>query len=67
MKTAITIRVRMRLVPRIDQRTPVHRVDTHEHAKKIGPLRNLINAQLAGRAFRFDPHFAGAGEDLPGN
>src|SRR5438270_3334707 len=54
----------MRLVTRVDQRAPIHRVDAHNDTEKICPLANLINARLALTTLGFDAHFPRAGEDL---
>ena len=48
-------------------RAPIHGIDAHNHAEKIGPLRNLKYSGLTGGAFCFHSHFAGAGEDLAGD
>src|SRR5215813_6178643 len=57
----------MRLVASIDQRAAIHRIDAHNHAEKIGTLRDLIDAGLALCTLGFNSHLAGACENLPGN
>ena len=64
VKPAIAARVHMRLVTRVDQRSPIHRVDANNHTEKIGALRDLINARLALPALRLNTHLAGARENL---
>src|SRR5204862_6817744 len=54
----------MRLVTRIDQRAPIHRVDAHDNTEKISTLRDLINAQFALPAFYVHTHFARLRENL---
>src|SRR4029450_10667745 len=58
MEPAITARVHMRLFTRVDQRSPIHRVDAHNHAEEIGALRDLIDAGLALSTLGFDAHLA---------
>src|SRR5437870_7813251 len=57
----------MRLVTRVDEGPPIHRVDAHHYAEKIGALRDLIDSRIALTALRFDAHLPGAGENLAGD
>src|SRR5437867_12592995 len=57
----------MRLVTRVDQGAPIHRVNAHNNTEKISTLRDLINAQFALAALRFYTHFARPRENLPSN
>src|SRR5438046_8735996 len=53
VKPAITASVNMRFVPRVDQWPEIHRVNAHQHAEKICPLRDLISPRLTRRTLRF--------------
>ena len=64
VKTAEAGRVGVRLVARVDERTPVHRVDADEFGEEIGPLGNLETARAAGGVFAFPADLARAGVEL---
>ncbi len=67
MEPPVFARIGMGLVPRIYDRPPVHRIDAHQHAKKVSSLRNLKNARLASGTLTFNAKFSGTREDLSGN
>ena len=67
MEPAITARIHMWLVTRVNQRAAIHRIDAHNHTEKISTLRDLIDAGLALRALGFDTHLASACENLTSN
>ena len=56
VKPAITASVNVRFVPRVDQWPAIHRVNAHQHAEKICPLRDLISPRLTRRTLRFVGH-----------
>src|ERR1700674_3783568 len=64
METPVFTGISVRFVTRMDNRAPVHRVDTDQDTKKIGALRDLENARLTRRAFAFNAHFTRAGKYL---
>ena len=67
MEPAITARVHVRLVTRVNQRAAIHCIDAHNHTEKISTLRDLIDAGLALRALGFDTHLASACGNLTSN
>src|SRR4051812_26307878 len=63
MESAKTLRVRMRLVARIDNRPPLHRIDTLQFAEEIAPLRYLKGGRDKS-IFRFHRELSRPGNDL---
>src|SRR4026209_3024198 len=64
MEPPILFPNRMRLVPRIQNRPVVHRVDAQIRLHEIGSLRQLIMAWHESALLAFHPNFSGAGNDL---
>src|SRR5205807_10280818 len=67
MEPPVAARVHMRLVPRVDQGAPIHRVNAHDNTEKISTLRDLINAQFTLAALCFYTHFSRASKNLSSN
>src|SRR5256885_1561296 len=64
MEPAITACIHMRLIARVDQGAPIHRIDAHNYAEEISALRDLIDAGLALGTLSFDAHLARPRENL---
>src|ERR1700751_4051615 len=67
MESPIFSRISMRLIARVHDGSPVHGVDAHQYAEKIGPLRDLKHSGLTGRSLSLNPEFARSRKDLAGN
>src|SRR5215469_3507832 len=67
MESPIFSWIRMRLISRVHDGSPVHRVDAHQYTEEIGPLRNLKHSGLTGRPLSLNPEFTRSRKDLPGN
>src|SRR5215469_3208399 len=67
MESPIFSWIRMRLISRVHDGSPVHRVDAHQYTEEIGSLRDLKHSGLTGRSLSLNPEFTRSRKDLPGN